>query len=380
MCATIKISNRKGEIHMKMRRLKIVAVLLVIAMLAGPVAVFADDAGFDSMTNREIVAFVVQDVFEEFTSELEFDPADALAEADLTQDDFVDMLYNIFTGDDIDLADYVEPMRDLIESYAFMMWFGQINSVIAQFASLGLEALLYEAFGDADLVLDFLDLDILFAVADAIGFDRLVATIYQNPHLADVLRWHGADILDALDFSLFEAVRDYFVSGAQSPGLAILDEVLNGLVTREVREIFFELLQLGNFLDMLLDAIPIEEFDSAIIEVFLTADDVEQRKSLDFQAAAGLFDIYFYDIDGAKLNLFFHNQGDAYVVAFVEFEERDSIQWHVIPHLVAPVQSVTLQLSLATMFPDLPIMINTLSIDGGDVVGEFALRKTFLPL
>jgi len=342
------------------------AVVLIFVMLSATAA-SAAPIDLEEMTNREIVAFVIDAILEEHSEEFDFDRE--------MLENLTEVLYLTFTGDDVRLIDYIEPMQEYIEGLISSLYLGfeDIESITLMLSYVRLGTVISEVFGDDGHLLYFIMLHFIEEIVESIGEVPMIRALGDNPHLIYILQYHGADIIDALNFSLFDELRSYFLGNDKSPGLLLLDEVLGGLISRQSREIFAGLLH-GNLSLQLAEFIELDEIENEIIDIYLDAEHLEQRMAFEFSGFFALYDVHLQLINEARLNLFFENTGDSYVVFFVYSSEHPTVS-----QIVAAGERITLQHLYAAPISDL-VMITLISLDGSDLDGEFALRLTHQPL
>ncbi|MCL2377150.1 MAG: hypothetical protein FWC76_07140 [Defluviitaleaceae bacterium] len=330
---------------------------------------------------REDIAYTLDIVIYEFLKYDDFDFIALFAAADMTRDDFVDILYALLSID---------------EFAASVLWWSHNEDWLYRFIDDILHDLYREVEADAIMLLrmmpglvtifeilgedswDFLMLRTFDHMADIFGEYEFMYAMLANPYFEDILRTYSTYLLNHLNFSLYEALEAYFNDEETPYGFSILNYLVGDLLTENM-DVLYELYAAGP------TALPEPrpQFWSMVFDweyIIIGHEDIEQRIS--FNPTEGTeFAIDFLDIAeaGANLNLFYRNLADAYAHFVIEGWGTAGEIYYAFE--VAPFGAAVIQLSAEALRGGASLVwITVVNMDGGEVMGEFAFRKTRLPL
>ncbi|MDR2182619.1 MAG: hypothetical protein LBE55_00420, partial [Clostridiales bacterium] len=319
-------------------------------------------------------------VAQEHIEEFDFDIIAMLNEAGMDTDDLVEMLYFMLTAYDGTIMWMgLEAGPDWLYHYidtmlTTMQW--SADEDMAMFRMLATVGRMYAILGDyADVFFEMPIFEDLFLVFD----DRLGDAIILDPGFEETLAIYGTELLDILDFRLHDALSEHFAdTQADMPrGLAVLDALLGGLLTQNMDELYHFYIYGEPMPVFALDRF--WRFLSEWEYITLTYENLEERMSFDVDTGTEFAIDLFHGDDNSRLNLFFDNHADVYATFVIEFP--GVLAWREYVLDVAPGGSATMQITADERgLPGGMVWVMIVNTEGGEVGGEFALRKTHHPL
>jgi len=374
-----------------MRKIKrLAAALLAIAVIFTAVTVAAQTGTI----TRDDIAATLSAVVDEYFDVSCQDFEDALADEGITIEEVIDLVYALnealvafnalHSGEGyVDAAATLWNAAFLVVAFAMTDqidiangYLLQLRSTVAWIESLD-ESLGFET------VAQFLMLPIFSYVDDLLPLHLSYEwIIYNNPYSADVFAFYGAEILDILDFDIFEAHEYYLATGEMPHGLAVLNSLMgmdisakllaNGGIDDENAETDLLLGQIYRIFD---GFVWDDLLDEVLVDIRLGMGNLEQRLAFATDYVLG-FDILLDFNVFARLNLFFRNNSDEYAFFYIL---AFGVQRQPFVFLVPPGGERTIQLMPMDIIAVI-VEVTVMSMQGEPVDGEFALRLTELPL
>jgi len=367
-----------------MRRIKkLAAVLLAIAVMlpavvaaALPAAVTRDDVAEAYRAAVEWAAAHVDD-------EIRYEFIDSVSLADDEIADIVELIYRFYN-----LLLELEGSHDLgLEELALLVLALSLNDEldVLEFWLLELEIIAaFAVYLDAEIAAQILDLPV-FEQLDAFIMPRgvfSVLIVYANEHFADIFAHYGAEIVDILNFDLFEAHERYLATGEMPHGLAVLNGLMGIDISAQLLAIN-ETDEENTEADLLLEQI-YQIFDGFVwgdlpaetfVDIRLGMGNLEQRLAFETNYAM-FFDIMLDFNVFARLNLFFRNNSDEYAFFYIL---AFGIQAQPFVFVVPPGGERAIQLMPMDIIAVI-VEVTIMSMQGEAVDGEFAIRLTEYPL
>ena len=332
--------------------------------------------------SREEIVNALELLIYEYLTYDDFDFIALLAVVDMTQDDFVDFIYSILSLEAINSSIWWWAMQDedwligFLDDILFDIYRSDEAEAIMELHMMFGVMLIFDILGNDSW--NFLDLRVFDQLVDIFGDDTFGYAMSTSPYLEDILRTYGADLLTYLDFDLYDALSVHFGEEEGLYGFSVLNYIVGGLLMDNM-DMLYELYTAGPPTP----PEPRPQFWRMVYDweyIILEPEDLEYRFS--FSPAGGTeFVIDFLDIedDEANLNLFFRSYADYYTFFVIETwgsaGDIDHV-FEVSPHGAAVIQlSADLLRGGSSM-----VWIMVVNMDGDEVAGEFAFRKTHLPL
>jgi len=368
-----------------MRKLKRpAAILLAIAVMMSASAVAALQDG----VTRDDAAAAFYAVAQDVLHEQDIDIIEMLATANFTSAQFVDLLYATYkfyqeTG-------YAPPLDDFaaefISVFATSYEFGILETLLLDMVVI---VIITEMLGH-DGANAFLGLPIFTQIYTLAGIE-VFDLLHHSQHLAYILAVYGAEILDVLDFDIYDARALYGETGEIAHGLTQLNYMTNVDVIDIMRGISDANLQ-SEHVNRVLNSI---DWDNQTSDTFMQIDidgsNLEERMAFVLNPAKRFFVDLYNDLpltatqvtEPPRFNMFFRNYSDDYAIFSVSFQGSWMFTTHVgypagVTFLVPPGGERTIQLFVPGMYNWLAVAI--VSMQGEAVDGEFAIRLTESPL
>ena len=325
-----------------------------------------DEWDFDALDelpelHRQEVYDTTHAVFDDFLNYADFDMFEVLRQTGISFDHFVDLLIIVLTVEmaasgpvhtwgDYWLQFYLE---DLISSFSIQTM---------QDLVMGLRSA-------------WLSNDLFFDMLDIFGEDFFDA-LYDSPYYVEIVEQYGMDLVNILDFLFYDAIEILYIYDEWTEGLYTLDKMLGGLI-RDNLDVLLEFHEHNYFIKVLDSLVlPIEVlWDAEIIR--LDNEAAEERFSYNLDSPK-YFEILIDPEENARLNLFFENTGESYTIFIIQnWIDESTAENHIIE--VAPGRRAVLQLFPEQMTDGI-VFVVLANTDNEEVSGEFAFRKTHLPL
>lgn len=310
---------------------------------------------------RQDVYDITRTVFYEYLNELNFDMFDILHQTGLSFDHFVDLLIIVLED-------------EFTVSWAIRSWgdswlYYYIEDLLFNFTmqnTQDLVAMLRAAWLPDNLFFDMLD----------IFGEQFFDALLDSPYYVEILEQYGMDLVDIFEFSFNEAIDILFYYDEWTEGLYLLDRLFGGLIEENL-DALLEFHDHNHFMTVIESLVlPFEVFMD--MEMALLDEEVmEERFSYDVDFPK-VIEIIMDSEEGSRLNLFFENTGNSYTTFIIQsWTNYFESERHIFE--VAPGRRAVLQLQPEQMEAGIVsvILANT---DGTEVNGEFAFRKTHLPL
>ena len=341
---------------------------------------------------RDDLAAALEVVAGEYLTYHNFDITPLLDAAEMDTDTLVDILYVLLGMDEGSMMMWMAMAHGEEWLYYYVDDILRSLYLDSEGAVTGLRAL--ESFAliltlfDSDDFFRFFSLTVFEDVMDALGYDAFEEAFFAGSNMANVLRTYGTDLMEILDFWLYDALSELFADGQWPEGLRVLDELLSGLLTdsMDALRIFYEegppirINWSTDWADWSAEQ-PIDfwNFLGNWEYLILNEENLEERISLDITVGTEVA-IDFLAIYDAHLNLFYANRADSYATVVIEFTHViDGWTEHIFE--VPPGGSVTMQITADELYTRTNMVwVMIVNLDGGGVYGEFALRKTHQPL
>ena len=341
--------------------------------------IWAGWGDFDEVTREDIIA-ALEIVTAAHIARYGFDIAYLLDAADIEIDVIIDMAHFFITIDGFgtimwQMWQWGEDW--LIHYIDDMLWsFHLMDEADILFLQLFPNiALMYELLGDDAEA--FFELRIFDDISLVLGDETLAEALFANPDMEDILHTYGPELLNILDFRLYDALSELFAAeGNEWPeGLAVMDALLSGFLSDNI-DALYEFYTTGSPVSVTL-AQPIPFWNHLVNweYVILDEESLEERIAFDIAESTEItIDLIHVMGEGTHLNLFYANHADYYAHFVIEFPGGGGLREHIFE--VAPGTSATTQLTANELADVNMVWVMIVNIDSDEVSGEFALRKT----
>jgi hypothetical protein len=343
-------------------------------------------AGWGDMVEvitREDIAAALEIVAAEHLAHYDFDIVALLDAAELEMEDFITTLHFLLTAGGTDgvmwqvwqwgedwLYFYID---DMLWSFH---WMDEYDIVFLRlFAGV---AFMYEILGEDTEA--FFELAFFEDISLVFGEEVSANAVFAGPNMEAVLREYGTQLLTILDFRLYDALSELFAAeGDEWPeGLATLDALLSGLLSDNI-DILYEFYTEGPPI-AIVTTVGLWRYLENWEYLILNEENLEERLAFDVTVNTEFaLDLIHIMDQGTHLNLFYANNADSHIYLVIEFTYGGGLLRERIIR-VAPGTSATTQLTADELTEADMVWVMIINTEGDEISGEFAFRKTRLPL
>jgi len=340
----------------------------------------------DISVTREDVVAALEVIAHEYLTYDDFDMVALLALADMDMDDLTDMFYFLLTMDDgTALWLFMDWGADWLYSYLddfFWSLSRESETEALNFLQMYVTYIMMMTILEDDFWA-FFSLRVFDDVMNAVGFGAFYDVFFDgNQGMVDALNTYGTELLEMLDFRLYDALSELFAEDGQwTVGLILLDSMLGGLLSDNMDSLY-DYYTMPPFVSCSGTGAATVNFWNFLEDwqyIILADENLEERLVFDVTMGTEFALDFFNVTDAHHLNLFYSNLSDSEASLVVEFSGRDGFEERVLQ--AAAGGSAAMQITVDELDGGTNMVwVMIVNTQWDEIDGEFALRLTQYPL